>query len=81
MSHSTNSRPSGVNLFTISIFMIAQGFDAKIGGVEKAPVNAAATKAPIGIDLANEVEALALFGNAPYLFELATKEPEMAEED
>jgi hypothetical protein len=50
--------------------MVTQWFDAEVCGIEKATVDGLAAQTPVGINLADEVEALALFGNAPYLLEL-----------
>jgi hypothetical protein len=61
------------------LIFIAQRFDAEVSGVEEAPVNGLASEPAVGVNKAYELDAFALFGNPSYLFELAAKEPKMAE--
>lgn len=58
-----------------------QWFDAEICGIEEATVDGLTAQTPVGINLADEVEAFALFGNATNPFELAAEEPKMRQKD
>jgi hypothetical protein len=63
----------------ISIFIECHWFHAIVNCVEEVSVNTATTKATVRVDFAKELDAFILLRYSAYLFELAAKEPQVAD--
>jgi hypothetical protein len=62
------------------IFMVSQGFDSEVCGIEEASVYAPPAKTAVRVNFANEENPFTLLWDTANLFELAAEKPEVAKE-